>query len=158
MADIGVWIDSSGSISRSDFSNAQRVVRGIVNGFGVSESGVHISVGSFSNRVSYTRLDDSYDTSAVIRDLERLPRLGGYTYTDLALETWGSEVFTDGGGARSGEWGCVNADPAILLLLCTKMHLCHCVTYDYTRHCFEALSHLHNIDISMYVGIKAYVY
>ena len=105
VADIGVWIDSSGSISRTDFYNAQSVVRGIINRFGVSQSGVHISVGSFSDRVSYTRLDDSYDVDTVLQDLDQLPRLRGYTYTDLALETWGSEVFTDRGGARAGGWG-----------------------------------------------------
>lgn len=143
VADIGVWIDSSGSISRSDFSNAQRVVRGIVSGFGVSDSGVHISVGSFSDRVSYTRLDESNDASAVIQDLERLPRLGGYTFTDLALETWGSEVFTDRGGARSGEWG---------LRTCRPIHFVatvHCNVYlplcffNCAQYCFEALPHLH---------------
>ena len=59
-------------------------------------------MGSFSDRVSYTRLDDSYDVDTVLQDLDDLRRLGGYTYTDLALETWGSEVFTDRGGARAG--------------------------------------------------------
>ena len=105
VADIGVWIDSSGSISRSDFFNAQSVVRGIVNRFGVSENGVHFSLGSFSNQVWYSRLDDSYDASTVLHTLRNLPRFRHATYTDLALETWGSEVFTEAGGARSGEQG-----------------------------------------------------
>ena len=68
-------------------------------------------MGSFSDRVSYTRLDDSYNVDTVLQDLDDLRRLGGYTYTDLALETWGSEVFTDRGGARAGGWGMCECRP-----------------------------------------------
>lgn len=108
VADIGVWIDSSGSISRGDFADAQEVVHGIVTRFGVSENGTHFSLGSFSDELDYSRLDDSYDLSTVLDTLDDLDRLGGYTYTDLALETWGSKVFTEAGGARPGtyvRWG-----------------------------------------------------
>ena len=108
VADIGVWIDSSGSISRGEFENAKDVVSGIVTRFGVSEEGTHFSLGSFSDTVTYSQLDDTYDLTRVLDTLDNLDRLGGYTFTDLALETWGSKVFTATGGARTGmcvSWG-----------------------------------------------------
>ena len=103
--DLGIWLDSSGSLSRDDYRRSKKFVIDLLGRFDISLDGTHVSVGTFSDRIEYFPLDRSYDANTITTAVQRLPRFASWTFTDLALEAWGNRIFTAQGGVRPSEQG-----------------------------------------------------
>ena len=106
--DLGIWLDSSGSLSRDDYQRSKDFVTDLLGRFDISQDGTHVSVGTFSNRIEYFPLDRTYDANRITTAVQRLPRFDSWTFTDLALEAWGKQIFTAQGGVRPVEQGALD--------------------------------------------------
>ncbi|XP_028390925.1 uncharacterized protein LOC114515803 isoform X2 [Dendronephthya gigantea] len=101
--DLAIAIDTSDSITHSDFEIQKSAVIMLARSFGLSDSKTHVAVivyGSES-RVAIN-LSDHVDLESFANAVRSIKYEGGQTRIDLALAIASNSVFTPSGGARVG--------------------------------------------------------
>ncbi|XP_078375577.1 coadhesin-like isoform X1 [Oculina patagonica] len=101
--DLGVILDATLSVGRINFNVSKKFVLALVNSMTIAPNASHVSlmVYNFWPRylVKFTEMDNQ--NPAVIKGiLKNYERLGGRTYTDKAIESAGTVMFTSEGGDR----------------------------------------------------------
>ena len=101
-ADLGFVVDASGSVA-SQYPKLIRVIKSIVDDFGLSAKGTHAGTISFSDRAEVViGFDQYYDTAAFKNALEGLPSPRGRTRIGTALLKAYNDLFTSKSASRPG--------------------------------------------------------
>ena len=103
--DFAMIVDTSGSISRSNFKKLIKFIQDMLDGFDISEKGTHIAVIGYSTKASVAlRFNDfsgAFLNSANLkRAISKIVHSRGYTYIDKALKLANTDVFSAKGGMR----------------------------------------------------------
>ena len=103
--DFAMIVDTSGSISRSNFKKLIKFIQDMLDGFDISEKGTHIAVIGYSTKASVVlRFNDfsgAFLNSANLkRAISKIVHSRGYTYIDKALKLANTDVFSAKGGMR----------------------------------------------------------
>ena len=106
MVDIGFLVDSSGSISPSDWSAVLNALQRFVDSFLVSAEGSRFSVISYSSEpyVDFrfnTLTGDRLNNKEVKKLIGSIKHQKGYTFMDKALGLADSDMFSTKGGMRA---------------------------------------------------------
>lgn len=110
VADIGILVDSSGSL-RNEFHKEIAFVKDIARSLTVSRDGVNIGIVTFSYYAQLTiKLSDYKDTVSFIKGTEKIPLMNSQTFIDRALLWSRTRLFTEKNGDRKDV-------PNILILL-----------------------------------------
>ncbi len=111
IADIGILVDSSGSL-RYEFHKEKQFVKDLAKALTVSKNGVNIGVVTFSYFAELSiKLSDNQDTDSFVKATdEKVILMKSQTYIDRGLHKVNTELFTEANGDRK------NA-PNFLLLL-----------------------------------------
>lgn len=100
IADIGIVVDSSGSLRR-EFHKEVQFVKDLAKKLTVSEDGVNIGVVTFSYYAQLTiKLSANKDTESFVRAAGTIPLMKSQTYIDRALRVSHTELFTEANGDR----------------------------------------------------------
>eukprot|EP00794_Sanderia_malayensis_P005383 gene5383-6056_t len=101
VADIGILVDSSGSL-KNEFHKEKQFVKDIAKALTISKSGVNIGVVTFSYYAELSiKLSDNTDTQSFVKDVDEKVRLLDHqTYIDRGLHTVNMELFTEANGDR----------------------------------------------------------
>ena len=100
VADIGILVDSSGSLE-NEFPKEIQFVKQIVKSLTVSSDGVNIGVVTFSYYALLTiKLSDYKDTDSFIEGTKKIPFRRSQTYIDRALYLARTGLFTEQNGDR----------------------------------------------------------
>ena len=101
MVDVGFIIDSSGSISSSNWNRLKRFLMSLTSKLNVSNSQTHVGAVTFATS---TNIEFDFrlfgDTDVVNGRLTRMPHHRGYTYTDLAIKLASEKLFSYSHGMR----------------------------------------------------------
>ena len=100
VADIGILVDSSGSLG-NEFSKEVQFVKQIAKSLTVSSDGVNIGIVTFSYYAFLTiKLSDYKDTDSFIEGTKKIPFRRSQTYIDRALYLARTSLFTEQNGDR----------------------------------------------------------
>lgn len=105
IVDLAFVLDSSGSISRSNWKRLLAFVKDAISSLNVSPKGSHVASVSYS---SYPKVDfrfntltnDKLNAKELRKFVDAIKHQRGFTYIDRALKLANEELFSDKGGMR----------------------------------------------------------
>lgn len=112
--DLTFVIDSSGSISGSDFQTSLNFVYNIVSNLKISEIGTRVALINFSSQTQIvTYLNSIYDSARLLGVIKQISQFGDSTYTGEALQECNAQVYSEANGMRKMSEGV----PKVILVL-----------------------------------------
>ena len=104
--DVGIILDGSGSVGKSNFVKAKEFIKSLITHFAISQQENHVGIITYSTN-SKLEFDSAaeryYDIVELKRRVMEISYHGGSTRTDKALEKAATELFTAAGGERRGK-------------------------------------------------------
>lgn len=103
--DFAFVVDTSGSISRSNFKKLKAFIEQMIDGFDISEEGTHVAVVEYSTSASVVLKFDHFkgvylNAVNLKRKARKIPHKRGFTHIDRGLHMANTEVFTVKDGMR----------------------------------------------------------
>ena len=100
--DVAFIMDASGSIGDANYQKEKEFVKEVVYAFGVSESGGHAGVITYSDDAELDiRLGEHKSLASFNQAVDSLPYSKGRTRIDKALQLASSQLFSVGAGMRA---------------------------------------------------------
>jgi putative chitinase len=111
--DLGILLDSSGSIAPSDFQKSLVFIKAMVQSLNISENSSRVAIINFSYTLSVvTYLNSTFDQNQLLNTITSIPQFADTTYTGEALEKC-FDIFSVAQGMRPESQGI----PKVLILL-----------------------------------------
>lgn len=101
--DVGIILDGSGSVRRSNFQTAKEFIQSLISHFSVSAKGTHFGVITYStdSTLEFDLANAKYhDIVELKKRVMEINYPGKWTRTDKALEMAAQKLFIDAGGDR----------------------------------------------------------
>ena len=105
--DLGLIVDSSGSISRKNWVKTKNFLKSVANAFELSEKGTHVSVIVYATvaelAIKFNQFKGAHQNSLnLAKEMDTLRHMRGFTYIDRALKLAQDEMFNEANGMRKG--------------------------------------------------------
>ena len=100
-SDVGILLDSSGSVKVRGYQQEKDFIKKIVGAFQLGEDKSRASVVTFSHLARLSiKFNQFYDQTSFDNAVDKIPYLGSWTRIDAALRLAKSEMFKGSNGAR----------------------------------------------------------